>query len=93
MCDSPAAGPDRNQERFEPITKFLAGQPSCVHQPKVVNASQFNLETVEQFVCGIVQLRVAELHIKPLAGEFDRAAPSINSEQEQVASIQDLHQD
>jgi len=68
MCDSPAAGPDRNQERLEPVSKFLARQPGCVHEPEVVNASQFYLETLEQFVCGIVQPRIAELHIKPLAG-------------------------
>ena len=93
MCDSPAAGPDRNKERLEPISKFLARQPSCVHQAEIVNASQFHLETLEQFVCGIVQLRIAVFHVKPLAGKFDRAARSVYSEQEQVASIQDLHQD
>jgi hypothetical protein len=93
MYDSPAAGPDRNQERLEPISKYFARQPSRVNQPEIVNASQFNLQTFEQFVCGVVQLRVAELHVKPLAREFDRATSSINSEQEQVASIQDLHQD
>jgi hypothetical protein len=93
MGDSPAAGPDGNQQRLEPVSKYVARQPSRVHQLEIVDASQFNLETFKQFVCGVVQLRVAELHVKPLAGEFDRATPSINSEQEQVASIQDLHQD
>ena len=62
-------------------------------RPEIVNFPQFHLEAFEQFVCGVVQLRVAELHVKPLAGEFDGATPSINSEQEQVASIQGLHQD
>jgi len=92
MCDSPAAGADRNQERLYPISKYLARQPSRIHQQEIVNASQFNLETLEKFLRGVVQLRVAELHVKSLTREFDRATPSINSEQEQVASIQDLHQ-
>jgi len=92
MCDSSAAGSDRNQERLEPISKRLARQPGCVHQPENVNASQFNFEAFEQLECGVVQLRVAELHVKPLARKLDGAIPSINSEQEQVASIQDFHQ-
>ena len=93
MCDPPAAGSDRNQERLEPISKYLARQPRCVHQPEIVDASQFNFEAFEQLECGVVQLRVAELHVKPLARKFDGAIPSINSEQEQVASIQGRHQD
>jgi hypothetical protein len=93
MCDSPAAGLDRNQERLEPLSKLLGDQPSCIHQPDIINVSQFNLETFKQFVCGVVQLRVAELHVKPLAREFDRATLPIDSEQEQVASVQGLHQD
>jgi hypothetical protein len=92
MRDLPAAGSDRNQERLEPISKFLARQPRCVHQPEIVNASQLHLKAFEQFECGVVQLRVAELHVKPLAREFDGTIPSIHSEQEQVASIQDFHQ-
>ena len=50
MCDSPAAGPDGNQERLEPISKNLARQPSRVHQPEIVNASQFKLETFKKFL-------------------------------------------
>ena len=92
MSDPPAAGSYRNQERLEPISKFLARQPRCVHQSKIVNASQFNFEAFEQLECGVVQLRVAKLHVKPLARKLDGAIPSINSEQEQVASIQDFHQ-
>jgi hypothetical protein len=92
MYDSSPAGLDRNQERVEPLSKLLGSQPSSIHQPEIVNSSQFNLETFKQFVCGVVQLRVAELHVKPLAREFDRAIPSINSEQKQFAPIQDLHQ-
>jgi hypothetical protein len=92
MCDSPATSSDGNQEPLQPISKILARQPGRIHQPEIVNASQFQLETFEQFVCGVVQLRVAELHVQPLAGEFDRTTPSIDSEQEQVASIQDAHQ-
>jgi len=61
MFDSPAAGLYGNQEGLEPISKHPARQPSRVHQTEVVNASQFNLETLKQFVCRVVQLRVAEL--------------------------------
>jgi|HubBroStandDraft_2_1064218.scaffolds.fasta_scaffold632777_2 hypothetical protein len=93
MCDSPAADPNGNQDGLEPISKFLARHPSGVHKTEIVNFPQFHLETFEQFVRGVVQLRVAELHVKPLAGEFDGATPSMNSEQEQVASIQGRHQD
>ena len=71
MCDSPAAGADGNQERLQAISKILARQPSCIHQSEIVNATEFRLETFEQFVCGIVQQRVAELHVQPLAREFD----------------------
>jgi hypothetical protein len=92
MCDSPAAGADGNQKRLELISKYLGRQPGCIHQPEIVNTAQFHFETLKQFLRGVVQLRVAELHVKPLAREFDRAAPSINSEQEQVAPIQDPHQ-
>ena len=60
---------------------------------RFVNASQFKLETLEQFLCGVVQLRVAVFHVKPLAGEFDRAGPPVDSEQEQIATIQGLHRD
>ena len=81
MCDSPAAGSDGNQERLEQISKTLARQPIRVHQPEIVNVSQFRRETLEQFLRGVVQLGVAVFHVKPLAGEFDRADPSVNSEQ------------
>jgi hypothetical protein len=83
----PAAGPDRNQERLEPIFKTLARQPIRIDQPEIVNTSQFKLETLEQLLRGVVQLRVAVFHVKPLAGEFDRADPPVNSEQEQIATI------
>jgi len=89
----PATGPDRNQKRLEPVSKTLASQPIRVDQPEIVNASQFKLETLEQLLCGVVQLRVAVFHVKPLAGEFDRADPPANSEQEQIATIQGLHRD
>jgi hypothetical protein len=89
----PAAGLERNQEGLEPLSKLLGSQPSCVYQPDIFNGSQLNLETIKQFVCGVVQLRVAELHVKPLAREFNRATLPIDSEQEQVASIQVMHQD
>jgi len=71
MCDSPATGPDGNQERLQPISKILARQPGRIQQPEIVNTSQFQLKTLKKFVCGIVQLRVAELHVKPLAREFN----------------------
>jgi hypothetical protein len=93
ICDSPAAGPDRNQERLEPISKTLAREPIRVDQPEIVNASQFKLETLEQLQCGVIQFRVAVFHVKPLAGEFDRAGLPANSEQEQIATIQGLHRD
>ena len=81
MCDSAAAGADRNQKRLELISKYLGRQPGCVDQPEIVNPSQFHFETFKQFLRGVVQLRVAVFHVKPLAGEFDRADPSVNSEQ------------
>lgn len=93
MRNSPTAGPDSNQDGLEPISKYLTREPSRVHQAEILNASQFNLETLKQFVCGVVEVRVAELHVKPLAREFNRAIPSTDSKQEQVASIQDLHRD
>ena len=93
MCDSPAAGADGNQKRLKLISKYLGRQPCSIHQPEIVNATEFHFETLKQFVRGAVQLRVAELHVKPLARQFDRATPSINSEREQVAAIQDPHQD
>ncbi|HXP82405.1 MAG TPA: hypothetical protein VN976_21085, partial [Verrucomicrobiae bacterium] len=77
----------------EPISKTLARQPIRVDQPEIVNASQFKLETLEQLLCGVVQLRVAVFHVKPLAGEFDRTGPPADSEQEQIATIQGLHRD
>jgi hypothetical protein len=93
MCDSPATGPDGNQKRLKSLSKILACKPSRVHQLEIVNASQFKLETLEQFLSGVVQLRIAVFHIKLLAGKLDRAEPSVNSEQEQVATIQGLHRD
>jgi len=93
MCDSSAAGPNRNQNWLELIFKYLGRQPGCIHQPEIVNATEFHFETLKQLVRGVIQLRIAELHVQPLAREFDRATLSINSEQEQVASIQDPHQD
>jgi hypothetical protein len=81
MCHAPATGPNGNQDGLDPISKFLARQPSSVHEAEIVNFSQFHLETFKQLVRGIVQVRIAELHVEPLAGEFDRATPSINSEQ------------
>jgi hypothetical protein len=80
MCDSPATGPDGTQERLESLAKILARQPGGVHKPEIVNASQFNLEALEQFLRRAVQLRVAVFHVKPLTGEFGRADPSVNSE-------------
>jgi hypothetical protein len=59
----------------------MAGQPIRIDQPEIVNGSQFMFETLEQFLRGIVQLRVAIFHVKPLAGEFDRAGPPADSEQ------------
>ena len=56
MCDSPATRPDGNQKRLESFSKILARQPSGVHQQEIVNTSQFNLEALEQFLCGVVQL-------------------------------------
>jgi hypothetical protein len=93
MSDSPTAGLDGNQERLEPISKNLARQPSRVHQQEIVNPPQFKLETIEQFLCGVVQLGVAVFHVKPLAGEFDRAGLPTDSEQKQVATIQGRHRD
>jgi hypothetical protein len=87
ICDSPAAGPDRNQKRLEPISKILAREPIRVNQPEIVNASQFKFETLEKLLCGVIQLRVAVFHVNPLAGEFDRAGPPADSEQEQIATI------
>ena len=55
MCDAPATGPDGNQKRLESLCKILARQPSGIHQPEIVNASQFNLEALEQFLRGVVQ--------------------------------------
>ena len=81
MCDSSASSPDRTQKRIEPLFKFLACKPCRVQESEIVNASQFNLQTLEQFLRGVVQPRVAELHIKPLAGEFDRSVLSVSSEQ------------
>jgi hypothetical protein len=91
MCDSPATGPDGNQDRLKSLSKILARQPSGVHQPEIVNAS--HLEALKQFLSVVVHVGVAVFHVKPLAGEFDRADPSVNSEQEQVATIQGLHRD
>ena len=80
ICDLPAASPDRNQERLEPISKILAREPIRVDQPEIVNGPQFIFETLEQFMCGVVELRVAVFHVKPLAGEFDRGNPPVNCE-------------
>jgi hypothetical protein len=55
MCDSPATGPDGNQKRLESLAKILARQPSGVYQQEIVNSPQFNLEALEQFLCGVVQ--------------------------------------
>jgi hypothetical protein len=87
----PATGPDRNQERVEPVSKTLAREPIRVDQPEIVNASQFKLEALEQLLRGVVQLRIAVFHVEPLAGEFDREDPPVDSEQEQIATIQGLH--
>jgi hypothetical protein len=56
MCDSPPTGPDRNQKRLESLSKILARQPSGVHQLEIVDASQFNLEALEELLCGVVQV-------------------------------------
>jgi hypothetical protein len=93
MRDSPAASLDGIQERLETISKNLARKPSRVHQPEIVNASQFKRKTLEQFLCGVVQLGVAVFHVEPLAGEFDRAGLPADSEQKQVTTIQGLHRD
>jgi len=49
-------GPDRNQDRLESLSKILARQPSGVHQPEIVNASQLNLEAFKQFLRVVVQV-------------------------------------
>ena len=56
MCDSPAVGPDGNQDRLESLFKILARQPRGVHQPEIVNASQFHLEALKQFLRVVVQV-------------------------------------
>ena len=56
MCDAPATDPDGNQDRLESLSKILARQPSGVHEPEIVNASQFHLEALKQFVCVVVQV-------------------------------------
>ncbi len=56
MCDSPATGPDGNQDRLESLSKILARKPSGVHQPEIVNPSQFNLEAFKQFLRVVVQV-------------------------------------
>jgi hypothetical protein len=67
ICDSPATRPDGNRKLLDPLSKILARQPSGVHKPKIVHASQFNFDALEQFLRRVVQLRVAILHIEPLA--------------------------
>jgi hypothetical protein len=56
MCDSPATRPNGNQKRLESFSEILARQPSGVHQQEIVHTSEFNLEALEQFLCGVVQL-------------------------------------
>jgi hypothetical protein len=55
-CDSAAARPDGNKKPLEPFSKILARQPGGVHEPKIVHASQFNFEALEQFLRSVVQL-------------------------------------
>lgn len=52
----PTTGPDGNQKRLKSLSKILARQPSVVHEPEMVNASQFNFEALEQFLRGVVQV-------------------------------------
>jgi len=56
VCDLPAASPDGNQKRLEPLSKILARKPRGIHQQEIVHGTQFNLEALEQFLRGVVQV-------------------------------------
>jgi hypothetical protein len=52
----PTTGPDGTQERLKLLPKILACQPRAVHQAQLVDASQFTLEALEQFLRGVIQV-------------------------------------
>jgi hypothetical protein len=55
-CDPPTTGPDGTEERLKLLPKILARQPRAVHQAQLVDASQFTLEALEQFLRGVIQV-------------------------------------